>query len=328
MLHLGRLQVLREVVRRGTVRAAAEALHISPSAVSQQLGLLADETGLLLFERVGRRLRPTEAALRLAAHTDAIGAALAAAEAEVVSLRGELTGTLRLAAFPTAARTLLPGVMAALGRRHPKLRITLRDLEADESLLALLSGEIDLALVDEYAEPDAGWPAAVARRFVLEDPLFLALPPDWRGERPVGLADLAASPWIMDTETSHLYRVVAAACRAAGFLPAIRSHCKDYAVILALVEAGLGVAIVPGLAVRDLEVRVQLERLEPPLVRRISAAFRRERAAHPAIREVVEALAARTVGEPSHDEGTVVIHGTGGEGIPRTAGEPPHGEGA
>ncbi|GIW20692.1 MAG: hypothetical protein KatS3mg065_0988 [Chloroflexota bacterium] len=156
MLHLGRLQLLREVVRRGTVHAAAEALHVSPSAVSQQLRLLADETGLILFERVGRRLRPTEAALRLAEHADEIGGVVAAAEADVARLRGHLTGTFRVAAFPTAARTLLPPVVAALARRHPMLQITIRDCEADESLVALGADDLDLALVDEYAEPDIG----------------------------------------------------------------------------------------------------------------------------------------------------------------------------
>ncbi len=298
MLHLGRLQLLREVVRRGTVHAAAEALHVSPSAVSQQLRLLADETGLVLFERVGRRLRPTEAALRLADRADEIGGLVAAAEADVARLRGHLTGTFRVAAFPTAARTLLPPVVAALARRHPLLQITIRDFEADESLVALGADDLDLALVDEYAEPEPGWPRTLERRLVLEDPLLLALPLDWPRPEAVRLADLAHVPWIMDTETSHLYRVVAAACRAAGFVPAIRSHCKDYAVILALVAAGLGVAVVPGLAVRDRDVAVRLTQLEPPLVRRISAAFRRERIGHPAVREALEELRRAGAAEP------------------------------
>lgn len=290
VLHLGRLQLLREVVRRGTVRAAAEALHISPSAVSQQLGLLAEETGLTLFERVGRHLRPTEAALRLAEHGDVIAGAIAAAEADLARLRGHLFGTLRLAAFPTAARTLLPGVMAALGRRHPNLQITLRDLEADESLVGLATDDLDLALVDEYAEAEIDWPRGIVRRLVLEDPLFLALPPDWPESGAVRLGDLAETPWIMDAEPSHLYRVVVAACRTAGFRPAVRSHCKDYAVILALVAAGLGVAMVPGLAVRGRDVTVRLQPFAPPAARRIVAAVRRERLHHPAIAETLEVL--------------------------------------
>jgi DNA-binding transcriptional LysR family regulator len=298
MLHLWRLQLLREVVRRGTVRAAADALHISPSAVSQQLNLLAAETGLTLFERSGRRLRPTEAALRLAEHTEVISGAVAAAEAEIAALRGQLTGTLRLAAFPTAARAIMPAVMAALGRRHPALRITLRDLEADESLAALETDDLDLALVDHYAEPDIGWPTSMERHWFLDDPLYLALPLDWPLTGPARLADLRDAPWIMDTETSHLYRVVVAACRAAGFQPRIRSHCKDYGVILALVEAGLGVAVVPGLAVQGREVSARLEPLDPPLVRRVGAAYRRQRGGDPAIRSVLAELD-RLGGEPS-----------------------------
>src|SRR5512143_4294247 len=142
MLGVWRLQLLREVQRRGSVRAAAEAMSITPSAVSQQLAILEQEAGVELLERDGRQVRLTEAALRLVRHADAITGAIAAAEADLATMQRAVTGTLRVSAFPTAARAIMPPVMTALSHLHPELRVTLRDLEADESLTALKNDEI------------------------------------------------------------------------------------------------------------------------------------------------------------------------------------------
>ena len=291
MLGIWRLQLLREVARRGTIRAAAEAMSITPSGVSQQLRILEAEAGVALLEPDGRGVRLTEAGLVLVRHAGAITEAMDAAEAELASLRREVGGTLTIAAFPTAARAILPGVIAQLGHAHPRLRLLLRDLETDESLAALRLDEVDLAVVDEYDEATAIHEPGVELIPLMDDPLFLALPgePELVTE-PVALADLRDAAWIMDTETSRIHGAVRRRCLRAGFEPKVRSHCRDYGVIIALVEAGLGVAVVPGLALRDRRVRARLAPIEGDLARRVLVALRPGRRAHPAVAATLAAL--------------------------------------
>jgi DNA-binding transcriptional LysR family regulator len=310
VLGVWRLQLLREISRRGSVKAAAEAMTITPSAVSQQLAILEREAGVQLLEKNGRRVRLTDAGLRLVRHADAITGAIAAAEADLAVLQRTVTGTLRVAAFPTAARAVMPPVMTALSRRHPELRVTLRDLEADESLTALQNDEIDIAIVDDYGDGSRVTDAALEVCEFMRDPIYLAVATATAASGSAGMVRPAAadavSPipappagearledfrdafWIMDTDSSHLSRVVRSACRAAGFEPHIRSSCKDFSVIIALVEAGLGVGVLPGLALLDRPVRARVLPVAPPLARRISSVIRPERRAHPMI---VSALA-------------------------------------
>ncbi len=299
MLGIWRLQLLREVARRGTVKAAAQAMSITPPAVSQQLKILEQEAGVALLEQHGRLVRLTDAGKMLVRHTDAITAAIAVAESELASYRTEIAGTLRVAAFPTAARAIMPDVLARLGQSHPKLRLTLRDLESAESLLALQMDEIDLAVVDEYDEASQVIAPGIDTVEILRDPLYVALPPPpnlgpgpaTAAVSPIALADLRDEPWIMDTETSTICQVALRACRRAGFDANVRYHCKDYSVILALVAAGLGVGVLPGLALRDRIVRARVVPISPPLERRVLAAFRSERRAHPVVAAMVRQLA-------------------------------------
>ncbi len=284
MLSVWRLQLLREVARRGTIAAAATAMDLSPSAVSQQLNVLEREVGLPLLERAGRSVRPTDAGWLTVGHADRIAAALATAEAELASIRSVVMGDLRIAAFPTAARALMPEVMAALSRRYPALRLSLRDFEAAESLAALRLGEVDVAIVDEYEDTDVLRDPATERHLVLREPVYLALGLDHRlAGAHVSLADLAEESWIMDAEHSHLFETIRRACRAAGFEPRIRSHCKDFGVIVALIEAGLGVGVLPGLALRDRAVRARVVPLEPALTRNVVAVIKPDQRLHPAV---------------------------------------------
>lgn len=301
MLGVWRLQLLREVSRRGSIKAAAAAMAVTPSAVSQQLAVLEREAGVPLLEKSGRQVRLTDAGLRLVRHADAITGAIAAAEADVASMQQMVTGTLRVAAFPTAARAVMPGVMAALSRIHPELRVTLRDLEAEESLTALQVDEADIAIVDDYGDGSRLPPADLDVREFVRDPIYLATASAGPVSAPAAGAGPASGPvrgarlddfrdafWIMDVDSSHLSQVVRRACRAAGFEPHVRSSCKDFSVIIALVEAGLGVGVLPGLALLDRPVRATVRPIDPPLVRRISSVVRPERRSHPMI---VSALA-------------------------------------
>ncbi len=291
MLGVWRLQLLREVGRRGTIRAAAEAMSITPSAVSQQLRILEVEAGVALLEPDGRRIRLTDAGQMLVRHADTITQAIDAAESELAASRAEITGSLRIAAFPTAARAILPGAIAQLGRDHPRLTVTLRDLETAESLAALRLDEVDLAVVDEYDDATRIVEPAIELVELNVDPLYVAVPgaPGAAGG-PVPLRTLADDAWIMDTETSNIRGAVERACARAGFEPKVRSACRDYSVIIALVEAGLGVAILPGLALRDRRVRARIAPLAPAMSRRVLVAVKPGRRAHPAIAETLAAL--------------------------------------
>lgn len=292
MLGVWRLQLLRELSRRGTITAAAAALSITPSAVSQQLKILEAEAGVPLIEHHGRRVRLTEAGEALVRHADAITDALEAAESDLAAAREGVSGTLRVAAFPTAARAILPTAIVRLGGRHPGVRVTLRDLETAESLAALAMDEVDLAVVDEYDESARVREQGLDVVPLLRDPIHVALP-GVEGETTrasTRLPDLRDEPWIMDTETSAIYGAVARACRRSGFEPNVRSHCKDYSVIIALVEAGLGAAFLPGLALRDRPIRATVVPMDPPLERAVMIALKPARRRHPAVAAMVDEL--------------------------------------
>jgi len=297
VLGVWRLQLLREVARRGTIRAAAAAVSITPSAVSQQLKLLEAEAGIPLLEHHGRHVRLTEAGEALVRHADAVSASLAAAESELATFREGVVGTLRVAAFPTAARAVLPAAIASLGARHPGLRVNLRDLETSESLVALDRDEVDIAVVDEYDEATRLREGDIDLLPLLRDRLHVAVPVDRAtavtgvtGAQAIPLDALLDEAWIMDTEASSIHQAVLRACRRAGFEPNIRSYCKDYSVIIALVEAGLGVAILPGLALRDRPIRAVVLPVEPTLERAVLVAVKPQRRQHPAVAAMLAEL--------------------------------------
>lgn len=290
MLGIWRLQLLREVARRGLVKEAADAMSITPSAVSQQLALLEREAGMALLVRHGRGVRLTAAGELLVQHTDRITGAIAMAEADLAAMQDEVAGTLAVAAFPTAARTVMPTVMAALGARHPRLRLTLRDLEAHESLPALLLDDVDVAVIDAYDDVSPAVSAELEMHEFLRDPVYLALPPSEAPREAARLEDFRDASWIMDTVASQLFQVALRACRRQGFEPRIRSNCKDFGVIAALVEAGLGVGLLPGLALHGMVVRARICNVEPSLWRSVRVVVRAARRSHPAIVSMLSEL--------------------------------------
>ena len=145
-----RLRVLHAVSAYGSVTAAAAALGYSAPAVSQQLAALEREVGMRLTERAGRGLELTPAALILVGHTDALLTRLEAAEADLAGLRDQIAGRVALAAFPTAAASLVPAAWAALAASAPQVRLELTEMEPEESLPAVLRGETDVAVAHEY----------------------------------------------------------------------------------------------------------------------------------------------------------------------------------
>ena len=176
MLDPRRLVVLREFVAQGTIARAADALSFTPSAVSQQLSQLQRESGVALFRRAGRRLELTDAGRTLAARADELLARLEEVEAELARAAGDMRGTVRVAAFQTAARALVLPAIDRLTGTHPGLRIELVELEAEESLPLAARGAVELAIAEEYEHAPRPHVAGLERAYLEPDEMVLALP--------------------------------------------------------------------------------------------------------------------------------------------------------
>jgi DNA-binding transcriptional LysR family regulator len=248
MLDVRRLRLLRELARLGTIAAVAQAFSYTPSAVSQQLSALEREAGVPLVRRLGRRVALTPAGADLAARTESMLALLEEASAALAAARSELAGELKIGAFPTAVRTLLPSALVALGAEYPRLELRVTELDPAEVPDALRTGVLDLALVHEYdyvpAEPDP----ALETEPLLTETIFLALAADRPASRDDPLGSCAGLPWIAASPGTLCHLMAVRLCQAAGFTPRIRHYADDFATVLALVAAGQGVALVPELA--------------------------------------------------------------------------------
>ncbi|MGP3752478.1 DNA-binding transcriptional regulator, LysR family [Streptomyces sp. LamerLS-316] len=296
-----KLRILRTLRDRGTVTATAEALLMTPSAVSQQLTNLARQLGVPLLEAQGRRVRLTDAAHLVLRHAEAVFAQLERADAELTGyLRGE-AGLVRVGAFSTAVPALVvPAVelLAAGDRPGPQVRV--REAEAAQAYELLSAGEVDLALSLAAHAPTARDPRFTLLP-LLADPLDVALPAGHplAGTPALRLADLSGEPWIFGG-SGPWSEITTAACEAAGFVPEQAHSAAGWTAILAMVRAGMGVALIPRMVSasdrpRDgVEMRV-LEEDRP--YRHVVAAVRQGAERGPAVARVLTALrqAARTV---------------------------------
>lgn len=296
MLEVRRLRLLRGLATHGTIAATAQAYSLTPSAVSQQLATLERDVRTRLFIRDGRRLVLTQAAHVLVEHTERVLADLETAQASVAALSGSVQGVVRLGAFPTAASALAAPAIAECRRRYPDLRLLLEERETPDGLTALRAGQIDLLLVYEYTLLPAVATTGVELFPLLADPLLVALPPGTvdGGAEPaelIALSSLAEESWIAPHRDTALRSVLERAGGLAGFAPRIDYTSDDYTVILALVQAGVGVALVPQLAVGTVSADLRLCRVdEPQLSRTVSVAVRRGAARNPALKAVTTAL--------------------------------------
>jgi molybdate transport repressor ModE-like protein len=291
-LDVRRMRVLREVAQRGTIAAAARALAFTPSAVSQQLAALEREAGVALLDRHGGRVRLTEAGRRLVARTETILAELEAATGELAAAAADVTGDVHIAAFPSAERVLLAPAVAALARRHPDVRVRTTELEPETSLPALRLGDVDLAVSHEDVNRPAPPDARLERVDLLEDPLRVVLPPGHPADADaVSLAQLAHVRWVATPPGTACRAIVEHACRTAGFVPEVPFHANDFGVLAAYVAAGLGVAMVPELALGAFGSDVVARPVaDVRVMRRIYVSARRGGLARPALAARVDAL--------------------------------------
>lgn len=296
-LDVRKLLALREVVARGTIAAAADALRVSPSAISQQLSSLEGAAGVPLLVRSTRGVRPTPAGQRLVERAHAIVAELELADADL-AMNGGVAGTVAIAAFATAMKGIVAPALTPLREQHPRLTPLVRELEPAESLPALASGEIDVALVFGHDLLDRPAHGGCEFEHLLDDPMLLALPAhEFERDAGVPISALADRAWITAWPGSPCYEVTVGACHRAGFQPRVDASSHDFAVVLALVAAGMGVALVPVLALGAVPYGVHIVAPEgEQVLRRIHAAYRRGGRRRPSVDATVTALVAASRG--------------------------------
>ncbi len=265
MLNLGRLKVLQEVLGRGSFSAAAEALSYTQSAVSQAVARLEAETGATLVIRDRRGVRPTAAGTTLVTHADTIFAQVEAAESDLAAVLGVRGGVLRVASFPSAGATLIPEAVARFRSQHPAVSLTLAEAEPEEIAPRLRAGEFDLALLFEF--PGARERPGVGLRTValLEDHMHVALPTEHvLADKPaLTLVDLRGEDWVQTSAASPCARHVVRSCLAAGFEPNVTFESDDYETVQGLVAAGVGVALIPRLALTRVHPGIVVRALAP-----------------------------------------------------------------
>jgi DNA-binding transcriptional LysR family regulator len=293
MLDVRKLLLLRELAHRSTIAAVAQALCYTPSAVSQQLAALERDAGVPLLQRTGRRVALTPAGAALAGQTEEILALLERAAAGLAAARAGLSGPLRIGAFPTAVRTILPAALVALGRDHPGLELMVTELDPADVPHALRSGALDIALTHEYDYVPTPPDPALATEPLLEESIYLA------SSGPPSTAAAPAqdaiwrqrdAPWIMASPGTLCHAMAVRACQAAGFAPRIRHHADDFATVLALVAAGQGVALVPQLGAIGPPADVTLTPL--PTRRRTRIAYRNGTRHQPPVSACITAIRA------------------------------------
>ncbi|MFC7533096.1 LysR substrate-binding domain-containing protein [Actinoplanes sp. GCM10030250] len=289
MLDVRRLRLLCDLDRFGTIAAVAAAHTYTPSAVSQQLAALEREAGVALLERTGRRVAFTPAGRVLVRHAEKVLAALEETGAALAAVRGGPAGPLRIGAYPSAVRTVLPAALVALGREHPALELMVAELDPAAVPAALRERRLDAGLLHDYDIAPAAADTDLDSVPLLDETVHVAVP---AGVPAGSVADLREQPWIMASPGTLCHEVTLRVCRGAGFTPRVRHHADDFTAVLALVSAGQGASLVPQLAADRPPTGLRL--IPAPTRRRTRLAFRRGAAHHPAIAALTAALIAAT----------------------------------
>jgi DNA-binding transcriptional LysR family regulator len=292
MLSLERLRVLHAIDTYGSVSAAADVLSVTTSAVSQQMAKLERETGQALLARSGRGVRLTDAGRLLSGHAERILSLVELAHSDLEAHRGAAVGDLAAGAFPTAVRGLFPAALTALRRDHPQLRATVHELDPHDSLPRLTRGDIDLAVVLDWYNKPLPLPAGLAKTPLCDDIVDVALPAGHRlaGRDEIDLAELADDPWIAWPDGGFCHEWLLFTLRGKGIEPRVAHHAEEHATVLALVAAGLGVAVIPRLGRDPMPGGVRLVRVRHTMRRHVYAVWRADADRRPAIRAAVEAL--------------------------------------
>ncbi|MEU6251989.1 LysR family transcriptional regulator [Streptomyces sp. NPDC047043] len=300
MLNLERLRTLDALARHGSVSGAAEGLHVTTSAVSQQMSKLEREVGQQLLAKNGRGVRLTDAGRLLAEHAARILSQVALAQSDLEAHRGQVVGELRLAAFPTAARGLFPAALSALRSAHPGLRVTSRETEPEPAVLAVVRGDFDLAVVLDWYNRPLPMPDGLVKAVILDDTADVAMPAAHRlaDREEVDLEDFADDDWITWGENEFCHEWLIHTLRSKGIEPRVAHRAEEHPTQLALVGAGLGVCVAPRLGRGPVPEGVRTVPVRQSVQRQIYAVWRTDADRRPSIRAAVEALqdAGRKIG--------------------------------
>jgi DNA-binding transcriptional LysR family regulator len=292
MLELSTMRALHTVSICGSISSAAEALHLTTSAVSQRLSKLEREVGQPLLERYGRGVRLTDAAKLLVERADMILSLVERAEAELESHRGSVVGKLRLAAFPSAARGLLTTTLCELRTDFPEVDLELAELEPDVAIPLIMRGDIDVAIVNDWFNVPLTLPDGMRRADLLDDIADIALPASHplAARESVDLAELTGETWVSWMPGTVCHDWLVFTLRGHGVEPRIAHTAGEYPTQLALVAAGFGVAVLPRLGRDDLPAGVRVVSIRPVMRRQVYAVWRVESDRRPAIRAAVRAM--------------------------------------
>jgi DNA-binding transcriptional LysR family regulator len=294
MMNLERLRTLHAVATHGSLSAAAQALNVSASAVSQQLSRLEDEVGERLLERRGRGIGLTDAATLLAGHAARALSVLTEAEAELDARRSAVAGQLTVAAFATAARGLAPAALRDLDTAHPALQVILHEMEPHESVPRLARGDLDLAIAQDWVNAPLALPDGLARAPLLDDVADIALPRrhPLAGREWIALSELASDPWITWPLGAICHDWLMHTLRSLGRDPWVRHTAAEYPTQLALVAAGLGASVLPRLGRGPVPSGVKVVPVRPALHRHVYAIWRQDATRRTAIQAAVAAFVA------------------------------------
>ena len=305
MLDLHRLRLLQEFAARGSIAKTASVLGYTPSAVSQQLAALEREAGIALLDRSARRAELTDAGRRLAGHAERILAMVEEAETDLSAQAQEPAGRVVVTAFPSAAVAFAPALARSL-RTHPSLALVLRQTQAREGLRQVRSGEVDVAIVDDWtsrlAEEIETGGSILTCYHLIRDRLALVVPRAHRAAdpgQPVDLRALRFDPWLAAPAGESSRQAVDRLLAAVGVAPQVLSEFEGMSTIVSLVARGIGIAILPRLAVAAGERRVAVRELPHglDLARDIHAVARTASVRRPSVAVIVSALryAARAI---------------------------------
>ncbi|MGQ5640154.1 MULTISPECIES: LysR family transcriptional regulator [unclassified Streptomyces] len=297
MLDVRRLVLLRDLATHGTVTAVADLHGVTPSAVSQQLRLLEDETGVRLLERTGRSVFLTPAGRRLAQDTEHVLTALEQAQSRLHTATGEPAGPLRLACFPSALAPVAAPLSQALESAHADLRLHITEAEPETAVRLLLQRRVDVALLYRYTNLATPPHPEVDTRILWSDPLVAVLRNDHPAADPkrtqIDLRELAGTPWITAPPQTACGDAVLQACRSAGFTPQARHTCTDFTAMIALAASGGHTVLIPHMAAANLPSTLMARPVtDNTLTRTIEVAVRHGRAHEPAIAACLTALRA------------------------------------
>ncbi|MFJ9710014.1 LysR family transcriptional regulator [Streptomyces sp. NPDC101234] len=292
MLNLERLRTLDALARHGSVSGAAEALHVTTSAVSQQLGKLEREVDQQLLARNGRGVRLTDAGRLLAEHASRILSQVELAQSDLEAHRGQVVGELRLSAFPTAARGLFPAALAALRAQHPALRVRSSELEPETGIAGVVRGDLDLAVVLDWYNKPMPLPDGLVKAPLLDDPAEVALPVGHRLAEcdEVDLGEFAEDEWITWGEGEFCHEWLMFTLRSRGVEPIVGHRAAETHTQLNLVAAGLGVCIAPLLGRHPMPEGVVMVPLKQRVRRHVYVVWRADADRRPSIRAAVQAL--------------------------------------